>query len=74
MMYTIDHPEPGTAVTWALTEDGVERETHTYHPTLYVETDTEALRREGRLADEEFVDGEPADVYRFGLLAREWLD
>ncbi|WP_232700569.1 type B DNA-directed DNA polymerase [Halobacterium wangiae] len=46
MVYKVDHPEPGTAVTWTLTKNGIERETHTYHPTLYVETNSEDLRSE----------------------------
>ena len=36
--------------------------------------ETLGFQREGRLVDEEFVDGAPADVYRYGLLAEEWLE
>jgi DNA polymerase I len=43
MVYTIDFPEPGVAVTWTLTSDGVTRDRHPYHPTIYVTADSNDL-------------------------------
>jgi DNA polymerase I len=65
MVYTIDFPEPGTAATWTLTEDDVNRETHTYHPTLYA-----AASDEDQLASvADVFDGHPR-VHRLGRVQR----
>ena len=41
MVYAIDFPEPGTAVTWTLTKDGVHRSMQSYHPAFYVDADSQ---------------------------------
>jgi DNA polymerase I len=46
MVFCIDFPKPGAAVTWTLTDDGVTQRNHEYYPTIYVGADTPAILEE----------------------------